>query len=466
MSVEDCLKSYEYNKHHLKFVCEDGEEIKRIKIVENGKIEIYIRFVRFDVLEKNILIVKNKKITLSTEIIIITDSSTTNFTLNGILYNLNLKSCEYQFFTAENIDFFVLFIEKNNSKPKTNFLPKRKDDLFKLPLVIGHRGCGQNEYQTEEYVENTVGALTKGYLHGAKWVEFDVNLTKEMIPVIFHDLEKTSNGSKKPICNMTIEEFLNDKQKYTNNDTNVGLKLSDKIKKSPKLQDKNILNQLESKNPNKIAIDNGFNNDKLSQGFFDLKKTNTSVICNVFDEDFIMQNYNTATLEQFFTQTPSELNFNVEIKYISNDSTPLVNNMIERVDRYTRNILDITTKYKREIIFSSFHPEIVIFLSLVQSKHPIFFLFDKFDCVSMTKLATTFCKRYGLAGFITDITNFLNLGSKDTDFVESLHSKDLLFYVYGDLTNEKEVVNMLVDKKVDGIIVDKVNYVLDILHNK
>lgn len=57
------------------------------------------------------------------------------------------------------------------------------------PPVIAHRGA--SGYAPE----NTLSAFTKAAQLGVKWIEFDVMLTADNIPVIFHDesLERTTN---------------------------------------------------------------------------------------------------------------------------------------------------------------------------------------------------------------------------------------------------------------------------------
>lgn len=62
---------------------------------------------------------------------------------------------------------------------------------LKLPKVIGHRGaCGYAP-------ENTLESIKEAASIGTTWVELDVKLTKDSVPVIFHDetLERCTNGS-------------------------------------------------------------------------------------------------------------------------------------------------------------------------------------------------------------------------------------------------------------------------------
>jgi len=61
---------------------------------------------------------------------------------------------------------------------------------LKLPKIIGHRGCAGYA------PENTLESIHTAADMGVEWVELDVKLTKDQVPVIFHDetLERTTNG--------------------------------------------------------------------------------------------------------------------------------------------------------------------------------------------------------------------------------------------------------------------------------
>ena len=68
---------------------------------------------------------------------------------------------------------------------------KRLQPNAELPKVIGHRGAAGTA------PENTLVSLRKAHDLGATWVEFDVMLTAEGTPVLFHDetLERTTDGT-------------------------------------------------------------------------------------------------------------------------------------------------------------------------------------------------------------------------------------------------------------------------------
>ena len=61
---------------------------------------------------------------------------------------------------------------------------------LKLPKIIGHRGCAAYA------PENTLEGLHTAADMDVEWVEFDVMLTRDQVPVLFHDdtLERTTNG--------------------------------------------------------------------------------------------------------------------------------------------------------------------------------------------------------------------------------------------------------------------------------
>lgn len=64
---------------------------------------------------------------------------------------------------------------------------------LKIPKVIGHRGCAGYA------PENTIEAIHTAADMGVKWVELDIKLTKDQVPVILHDetLDRTTNGHGK-----------------------------------------------------------------------------------------------------------------------------------------------------------------------------------------------------------------------------------------------------------------------------
>lgn len=71
-----------------------------------------------------------------------------------------------------------------------------------LPSLLAHRGISSLA------PENTIIAFNKAKEMGIKWLEFDVMLTKDNIPIVFHDesLKRTTNGKGK-IADHTFKEL-------------------------------------------------------------------------------------------------------------------------------------------------------------------------------------------------------------------------------------------------------------------
>jgi glycerophosphoryl diester phosphodiesterase len=67
--------------------------------------------------------------------------------------------------------------------------------MLNLPKLIGHRGVKNLS------PENTIESIELAQKIGLSWVEFDVKISKDFIPIVFHDdtLERTTNGTGLPI---------------------------------------------------------------------------------------------------------------------------------------------------------------------------------------------------------------------------------------------------------------------------
>jgi glycerophosphoryl diester phosphodiesterase len=75
-------------------------------------------------------------------------------------------------------------------------------DTPALPRVIGHRGAAAAA------PENTLASLRKAKKLGASWVEFDVKLTRDGVPVLMHDerLDRTTSG-RGEVALTTLDEL-------------------------------------------------------------------------------------------------------------------------------------------------------------------------------------------------------------------------------------------------------------------
>ncbi len=89
---------------------------------------------------------------------------------------------------------------------------------MKIPHLIAHRGYAKH------FPENTLVALEAALQAGAGYIEFDVQLTADGVPVVFHDdtLQRTA-GSEQRLLSMTAEQL---KSIYVNESARLGEKFT------------------------------------------------------------------------------------------------------------------------------------------------------------------------------------------------------------------------------------------------
>jgi glycerophosphodiester phosphodiesterase len=80
-------------------------------------------------------------------------------------------------------------------------------------LSCAHRGTGANRTSIDEahIHENTLGALMRGSRAGADLLEFDVQLSRDEVPILFHDgyiaPSFTPSGFETPLSRLTHAEL-------------------------------------------------------------------------------------------------------------------------------------------------------------------------------------------------------------------------------------------------------------------
>jgi len=81
-------------------------------------------------------------------------------------------------------------------------LEEHRNNKGSFPLVGGHRGCSC------QYQENSLRAMEEGIKRGASYLEIDIQLTKDKIPVVFHDINvKEKTGLEGLVQEHTYQEL-------------------------------------------------------------------------------------------------------------------------------------------------------------------------------------------------------------------------------------------------------------------
>ncbi|KAI9024269.1 Glycerophosphoryl diester phosphodiesterase family-domain-containing protein [Phycomyces nitens] len=353
--------------------------------------------------------------------------------------------------------------------------------------VIGHRGSGMNRKGSRLQVgENTVLSFVTAASLGAEYVEFDVQLTKDLVPVIYHDWTVTETGYDIPLNAITLEQFLNLKPSGQIKDYHTGvtedIQGSDTPStKSPDPSDaSNVLDIMYStESPNTTSavsspgkrvnrshslssIGSSSSLLRRTDNTHKLQLTQTNKLGKVKGNgpDTIQAPF--TTLAETLKKVPKSAGCNIEVKY------PLVDeaeadelHQIQELNIYVDTILECvygTAEKDRNIIFSSFHPEICLALNLKQPNYPVFFLTDAgtfpmadVRCQSLQG-AVRFAKQGDLLGIVAASEPILEAPL----MVNVVKETGLLLFTYGILNNE--VQNAVAQKYygVDAVIVDSV----------
>ncbi|KAJ7971753.1 Glycerophosphodiester phosphodiesterase [Quillaja saponaria] len=296
---------------------------------------------------------------------------------------------------------------------------------FKIPkfLVVGHRGNGMNVLQSSDrrmkaIKENSIMSFNTAGKYPIDFVEFDVQVTKDDCPVIFHDdfILSEENGTvlEKKVTELCLSEFLC----Y------------------------------------------GPQREYGKEGRCLLRKTKDGKILkwNVEEDDSL------CTLQEAFQNVEPGLGFNIELKF---------DDHVVYEQDYLTHILQIILQVvfenaqERPIIFSSFHPDAAQLVRKLQSTYPVFFLTNGGSEIyydvrrNSLEEAIKLCLEGGLQGIVSEVKAvFRNPGA-----VPKIKDSNLSLLTYGKLNNVPEAVYLQHLMGIEGVIVDLVQEITEAVSN-
>lgn len=112
----------------------------------------------------------------------------------------------------------------------------------------------------------------------------------------------------------------------------------------------------------------------------------------------------------------------------------------------------------RDVILSTFHPEICIMLALKQSSFPVMFLTEGGNSKLMDVRATSLqeairlAKRWDLLGIVSEAVPLVQCPR----LVNVIKESGLMCMTYGSLNNDPALAKMLTQAGVDAVIADHV----------
>lgn len=324
-------------------------------------------------------------------------------------------------------------------------------------MVIGHRGMGKNiaGRKSLQLGENTIQSFISAANLGASYVEFDVQLTKDHVPVIYHDFLVSETGIDAPVHTLTLEQFLH----VNNTRTPRSSRPASPAPSDPTVPDIKLLDSRRQRSmsvggpnprdPFEMSEKMKHTRDFKKKGF----KGNSRG--NHIQEPF-------ATLQDMFKKLPKTVGFNIEMKY------PMLHESEEEeMDTYAvelNSFVDtvLTTVYDmghgRNMIFSSFNPDICLLLSFKQPSIPVLFLTDSGTQpvgdirASSLQEAIRFASRWNLLGVVSNAEPLVI----SPRLVKVVKESGLVCVSYGTINNDPDKVQLQVKEGIDAVIVDSV----------
>lgn len=326
--------------------------------------------------------------------------------------------------------------------------------------VWGHRGSGSDtssapvgpvgaSFRRSHVTENTLLSFVTAASLGAEYVEFDVQLASDGVPVIHHDyLVKLPGGLKVPLTHVSSTQL----RKISGAANDHGRVDADSEEGTRKLRSRRSLGQLTRSTSARRAIaamglDTG-RHDELHA----VQQRATGKLSDSF-----------TTLEEIFEHVPVSCGFNIEVKYphsrdiLSQRLTVASRN--ELVDR----TLDVVFAHagSRSIMFSSFDPDIIVLLNRKQGVFPVFYLTEAGEertsdpRRNSLRTAVRFAKSIGCLGVVANAPPLC----KAPRLIHEVHRAGLLLCTYAKENNNADMVRLQREHGVSVVIVDHVAHI-------
>ena len=328
------------------------------------------------------------------------------------------------------------------------------------PMVIGHRGLGKNfsGRRSLQLGENTIQSFIAAANLGASYVEFDVQLTKDHVPVLYHDFLVSETGIDAPVHTLTLEQFLH---------------VSDN--RTPRHSRPPSPARLETPKPHHSKPSDSATRPRRSLSTSSATTNDTAELDERMKHtrDFKKKGFKGnqrgnaiqapfATLEEMFKKVPASVGFNIELKYpmlFESESEEMDTYAVELnsfVDTVLKTVYDFGKG--RNMLFSSFNPDICLLAAFKQPSIPVLFLTDAGTGpvsdvrASSLQEAIRFASRWDLLGIVS-AAEPLVLSPR---LVKVVKESGLVCVSYGVQNNEPSKVRLQVRQGIDAVIVDSV----------
>jgi glycerophosphocholine phosphodiesterase GPCPD1 len=299
-------------------------------------------------------------------------------------------------------------------------------------IPIGHRGMGKtfdaDTLPGTNFVENTIESFREAHNRGAQMVEFDIVLTKDKVPIVYHDFE---------FCINQLQESHADKY------------LS-------------------------IAV-NQLTYEEIKLNRIYSKKIESKLKHSQNNRDLFTSKQMFPTIKEMCNQLDSKLGFNVEIKYPIDleDGNNEVEDHIKWLNR--NDYVDVILKElyaccadeQRCVIISTFDPNLCSMIRMKQNKFPVLFLTNgitnkwkpyKDTRCKNTQVSLNYAKSEYLHGIVAHAEELSqNYHLINILFNHTSKSANFLAFSWGDDLNQIEKRQLFSQSGINGIIYDRIS---------
>ncbi|UJR26189.1 hypothetical protein I4U23_007532 [Adineta vaga] len=309
--------------------------------------------------------------------------------------------------------------------------------------------------QTKFVSENTLASFKGAFQLGFDFVEFDVQLSKDKVPVVYHDFQVAITLKRKgqeaelfviPVKDLNLPQLQSLRIYHASKEGEVRkndeeLDDDDQASLTPNIPSVTTFTSITNGNDDQLT------NPKLGQ------QNDEKKFRSLF-----------PTLQELFEKLDPHLGFNVEIKYAMEyrQGGSEQNHFFER-NEYIDCVLRCLITYagKRVIVLSTFDPDCASMLRRKQTLFPVLFLTqgEKGDWPQYLDVRTwsidiglCFCITEQLSGLAAPALDILS----NREFVKHVKDNGKLLFVWGDEASDKEISKCLLDLRVDGLIFDHV----------
>lgn len=345
---------------------------------------------------------------------------------------------------------------------------------------VGHRGLGKTftirgspqKTRGVKLAENSIDAFNVAHQRGCEMVEFDVMLTHDAVPIIFHDpvvellakaapsiITQTTKAQNLVPTSVPVHHLTEKKLQWVlKQSRNLGIQSSCKLKSMLLRYWSDI-----------VAL----GREATSSGGKSCSCPTTTKPISSLMSQRIDITHAVPTLKDMFLHTPPSLRFNIEVKYPFQpiwDENMFMQKDVFEINRFVDAILNVVFEYaedNRTIAFSSFEPDVCVALATKQSRYNVLFLSDTSEREDLKDYRTyyvegaiQFASAHKLSGI--SICSSTLLEDKECKnygklVVEAAHCRGLKVWTWGETNMDPNFFHEQINNLgVDGVITDNV----------